>query len=149
MPRIKLPLPSKIDFEMCLTLRVSDMNYGGHMGNDSVLSLAHEARIRFLKKHNLLERDFYGYSLLMADSAVVYKKDIIVTGGWTSGDKTDKMHIITSSKVEVKSLKRAREYHGCETFRLKQKDILVIAGGYKEKSTEFVLLDNNMESQEG
>ena len=82
--------------------------------------------------------------------AVVYKKDIIVTGGWTSGSKkTDKMQIISSSKVEVKSLNRTRYRHGCTTFRVQQKDILVIAGGYKEKSTDFVLLDNNMEIQEG
>ena len=75
MPRIKLPLPSKIDFEMCLTLRVSDMNYGGHMGNDSVLTIVHEARVQFLQSLGLEERDFYGFSLLMADSAVVYKKE--------------------------------------------------------------------------
>ena len=75
MSRIKIPLPVRTDYQTNLELRVYDINYGGHMGNDSVLSLAHEARIRFLKKHNLLERDFYGYSLLMADSAVVYKKE--------------------------------------------------------------------------
>ena len=75
MPRIKLPLPSKIDFEMYLTLRVSDMNYGGHMGNDSVLTIVHEARVKFLQSLGLEERDFYGLSLLMADSAVVYKKE--------------------------------------------------------------------------
>ena len=75
MPRIKLPLPSKIHFEMCLTLRVGDMNYGGHMGNDSVLTIAHEARVQFLESLGLKERDFYGFSLLMADSAVVYKKE--------------------------------------------------------------------------
>lgn len=75
MPRIKLPLPSKIDFEMCLTLRVGDMNYGGHMGNDSVLTIVHEARVQFLQSLGLEERDFYGMSLLMADSAVVYKKE--------------------------------------------------------------------------
>ena len=75
MPRIKISLPERIDYQTNLKLRVYDMNYGGHMGNDSVLSLAHEARIRFLKQYNLLERDFYGYSLLMADSAVVYKKE--------------------------------------------------------------------------
>jgi acyl-CoA thioester hydrolase len=74
MSRIKLPLPTKIDFEMCLTLRVGDMNYGGHMGNDSVLTLAHEARVQFLSSLGLKEIDFYGFSLLMADSAVVYKK---------------------------------------------------------------------------
>ncbi|MAQ70323.1 MAG: thioesterase [Flavobacteriales bacterium] len=75
MPRIKLPLPSRIDFEMHLTLRVGDMNYGGHMGNDSVLTIAHEARVQFLQSLALEERNFYGVSLLMADSAVVYKKE--------------------------------------------------------------------------
>ncbi|MAZ58282.1 MAG: thioesterase [Flavobacteriales bacterium] len=75
MPRIKLPLPSKFDFKMCLALRVGDMNYGGHMGNDSVLTIAHEARVQFLQSLGLEERDFYGFSLLMADSAVVYKKE--------------------------------------------------------------------------
>ena len=75
MSRIRLPLPKKIDFEMHLTLRVNDMNYGGHMGNDSVLTIVHEARVQFLTSLGLTERDFYGFSLLMADSAVVYKKE--------------------------------------------------------------------------
>ena len=75
MSRIRLPLPTKIDFEMHLTLRVNDINYGGHMGNDSVLTIVHEARVQFLSSLGLKERDFYGSSLLMADSAVVYKKE--------------------------------------------------------------------------
>ena len=75
MSRIRLPLPKKIDFETYLTLRVSDMNYGGHMGNDSALTIVHEARVQFLNFLGLKERDFYGCSLLMADSAVVYKKE--------------------------------------------------------------------------
>jgi len=50
------------------------MNYGGHMGNDSVLTLVHEARVQFLSSLGLKEIDFYGFSLLMTDSAVVYKK---------------------------------------------------------------------------
>ena len=81
--------------------------------------------------------------------AVVYKKHIIVTGGWTSGGTLDKMSIITSSTVEEKSLNQERSEHGCTTFRLQNKEILVVAGGYKLKSTEFFLLDNNMESQNG
>ena len=74
MPRIKLCLPKKIDFETNLKLRIYDMNYGAHMGNDSVLSLVHESRVRFLRSLKLKERDFYGFGLLMADSAIVYKK---------------------------------------------------------------------------
>lgn len=75
MPRIKLPLPKRIDFQTTLELRIYDMNYGGHMGNDNVLSLAHEARVRFLESLSIKERDFYGCSLLMADSAIVYKNE--------------------------------------------------------------------------
>ena len=50
------------------------MNYGAHMGNDAILRIVHEARVQFLESLNLKEIDFYGFSLLMSDSAVVYKK---------------------------------------------------------------------------
>ena len=75
MPRIKLNLPDKFHFKTELSLRIYDMNYGAHMGNDSVLSIVHEARVRFLASLKLKEKDFYGHSLLMADSAIVYKKE--------------------------------------------------------------------------
>ena len=75
MPRIKLPIPKNIHFSTKVTLRIYDMNYGGHLGNDSVLSVIHEARVRFLRQINLEEKNFYGYSLLMADSAIVYRKE--------------------------------------------------------------------------
>ncbi len=75
MPRIKLNLPDKFHFNTELSLRIYDMNYGAHMGNDSVLSIVHEARVRFLASLKLKEKDFYGHSLLMADSAIVYKKE--------------------------------------------------------------------------
>tara|TARA_B100001250_G_C19731086_1_gene758532 strand:- start:664 stop:1080 length:417 start_codon:yes stop_codon:yes gene_type:complete len=75
MPRIKLKLPSKYHFKTTLKLRIYDLNYGAHMGNDSILSIVHEARVQFLYSLDLEERNFYGFSLLMADSAVVYKKE--------------------------------------------------------------------------
>ena len=75
MPRIKLKLPKEYHFQTKLKLRIYDLNYGAHMGNDSVLSIAHEARLQFLQSLNLSEKDFYGLSLLMADSAVVYKNE--------------------------------------------------------------------------
>ena len=75
MARIKLPLPNRVDFETNLSIRVYDLNYGAHLGNDNILSVAHEARVRFLNSLGLKERNFYGFGLLMADSAVVYKKE--------------------------------------------------------------------------
>ena len=75
MPRIKLPKPEKKHYSTKINLRIYDMNYGGHMGNDSVLSIAHEARVRFLNYLGVSEKNFYGSGLLMADSAIIYKKE--------------------------------------------------------------------------
>ena len=71
--KIRLKLPKEIHFETSLCIRVSDLNYGGHLGNDSVLSLTHEARVRFFSNLGVTERNFFDVGLIMADSAVVYK----------------------------------------------------------------------------
>ncbi len=71
--RVKLKIPDFFHFETLLTIRVSDLNYGGHLGNDSFLTLAHESRVQFFKSINMTERNFFGSSLIMADSIVIYK----------------------------------------------------------------------------
>jgi len=81
--RIKIPLPPEelknlnLDtlphFESQITLRISDMNYGNHLGNDSVLSLAHELRVQFLHKLDQNELSFFGAGIIMTDSAVQYR----------------------------------------------------------------------------
>ena len=93
MSRIRIIVPQKKHFSTSVSLRVYDMNYGNHLGNDSVLSIAHEVRIRFLNSLGLSEHNFYGYGLLMADSAVVYKKQGIY------GDKLEiRLSVIDLSK---------------------------------------------------
>lgn len=73
MPRIKINLPKKFYFKTEIPLRVSDINYGGHLGNDSVLSIFHEARIRFLNKYGYSEFDVEGVSIIMTDAVIHYK----------------------------------------------------------------------------
>ena len=75
MARVKLELPDHFDFATELTVRISDINYGGHLGNDAVLSLIHEGRIRFLKKHGYSELDIEGAGIIMADAVIVYKSE--------------------------------------------------------------------------
>ena len=53
MARIKLDLPERFPFSTELRVRITDVNYGGHMGNDSLLGLLHEARVRFLEHYAL------------------------------------------------------------------------------------------------
>ncbi|MEP0862012.1 MAG: thioesterase family protein [Ignavibacterium sp.] len=73
MPRIKIDLPEKFIFKTDIPLRISDINYGGHLGNDSVLSIFQEARIRFLNQFGYSEIDIDGSSIIMTDAAIQYK----------------------------------------------------------------------------
>ena len=73
MPRIKLTPMENYPFSVEIAVRTTDLNYGGHLGNDSLLALIHEARVAFLKKHGLSEKNFGGISLIIADTAIVYQ----------------------------------------------------------------------------
>lgn len=73
MGRIKLEMPSIFPFRTELTVRITDINYGGHLGNADVLALLHEARVRFLKSFGYSELDVEGYGTIMLDSVVIYK----------------------------------------------------------------------------
>jgi len=71
--RIKLEMPAIYNFRTELTVRITDINYGGHLGNSDVLALIHEARVRFLKSFGYSEVDVEGYGTIMLDSVVIYK----------------------------------------------------------------------------
>lgn len=75
MARIRLEIPEPPLFETVLPLRITDLNYGGHMGNDALLSLVHEARVRFLHHFGWSEKDMAGTGLIMRDCAIVYRAE--------------------------------------------------------------------------
>lgn len=75
MSRVKLILPKHIDYSTQIDIRISDINYGGHLGNDSVLSLVHEARIRLLRDKGFSEIDIDSIGIIMVDSIIVYSSE--------------------------------------------------------------------------
>lgn len=75
MPRIKIDIPASFHFTTEIPVRITDINYGGHLGNDSMLSIIHEARVRLLMEHGWTEFDAGGAGIIMTDSAIVYKSD--------------------------------------------------------------------------
>jgi len=75
MARVKIEIPDKFIFKTEIPIRISDINYGGHLGNDAVLSIAHEARLRFLKHNGFTELDVEGAGIIMTDAAVQYKAE--------------------------------------------------------------------------
>ncbi|HLK28964.1 MAG TPA: thioesterase family protein [Puia sp.] len=76
MARIKIDLPEQFSFLTEIPIRITDLNYGGHVGNDIVLSLIHEARVQFLKHAGYTELDFSGVGLIMSDVAIEFKNEI-------------------------------------------------------------------------
>jgi acyl-CoA thioester hydrolase len=76
MPRIKIDLPETFSFITSLAVRVTDLNYGNHVGNDKVLSFLHEARLRFLQSLGYSELNMEGVSMIMADAALVFKNEM-------------------------------------------------------------------------
>jgi acyl-CoA thioester hydrolase len=73
--RININTPEKIIFSCKIPLRIGDINYGGHLGNDAVLSIMHEARVQFLSSYGYKELDIEGVALIMSDCAISYKAE--------------------------------------------------------------------------
>ena len=76
MARIKLTLPSSFPFAATIPVRITDINYGGHVGNDAVLSILHEARMQFLRFFDYSELKIEGVSLIMSDVAIEFKAEL-------------------------------------------------------------------------
>ena len=76
MARIKVDLPEKFSYSTSLQIRITDLNYGGHVGNDKILSLMHEARVDYLNSLGYSELEFEGVSLIMSDAAIEFKSEL-------------------------------------------------------------------------
>jgi acyl-CoA thioesterase FadM len=76
MPRVKIELPPHFDFICKIPVRITDMNYGGHVGNDAILAIIHEARMQFLHHFGYTEMNFAGNGMIMADVAIEFKSEL-------------------------------------------------------------------------
>jgi acyl-CoA thioester hydrolase len=76
MARITIDLPTEFRFSTAISIRITDINYGGHVGNDTILSLVHEARMQFLNSAGYTEMNCGGTGLIMTDAAIEFKKEL-------------------------------------------------------------------------
>lgn len=77
MARIKIELPNTFSFQTSVKIRVTDINYGGHVGNDNILSIMHEGRLQYLKHLGFKsEIDIaQNIGLIVSDAALQYKAE--------------------------------------------------------------------------
>ncbi len=76
MDRVKIDIPESFHFSTKIPIRITDVNYGGHVGNDSFLALIQEARLQFFKHHGYSEMDIEGCSSIMVDAAIEFKAEL-------------------------------------------------------------------------
>lgn len=77
MARIEIELPEKFIFQTEIAVRVSDLNYGNHVGNDSILTLMQEARTLFYRSMGFESEVKLEGSIgqIVSDAAIVYKSE--------------------------------------------------------------------------
>lgn len=75
MARIKIDIPEKVIASFLIPVRIADINYGNHVGNDAFVSIIHEARVQWLKQYDYTELKIESIGLIMSDLALEFKNE--------------------------------------------------------------------------
>ncbi len=75
MARMQIDITGKKLSEHLIPVRITDINYGNHTGNDKIAGLIHEARVQCLQSFGLTELDIGDASLIMSDISIQFLKE--------------------------------------------------------------------------
>jgi acyl-CoA thioesterase FadM len=76
MARLKLHFPEdQYYYTTLLAVRVTDINAGNHLGNDSMISMISEARACFLFEYGVAETERDGTGIIVTDLATMYRAE--------------------------------------------------------------------------
>lgn len=142
MARIKIDLPANSLTKLTLAVRITDINYGNHLGNDALVGLLHEARVQWLTKLGYSELNIEGKSIIMSDLAVQYKNeafygqslDIELFSGETSSAGFELFYEISvTEENETKTIARAKT--GLVFFDYAERKITAMPEAFEKKLT--------------
>lgn len=133
MARLQLDLPEHFIYATNLTVRVNDLNYGAHVGNDSMLVLMQQARIEFYRANGFKDELSFEGSVgqVIADALVIYKAEAflgdVLTIQLAVADKSkygfDMLYLVTNQETG-KEVARAKT--GIVCFDYEKRKIAVI-----------------------
>jgi acyl-CoA thioester hydrolase len=75
MARVKIEIPEQFIASFIIPVRIADINYGNHVGNDAFVSIIHEARMQWLQQHGYTELNIEGIGLIMSDLSIEFKNE--------------------------------------------------------------------------
>lgn len=73
--RIKLDYTGPTLHATDIPIRITDLNYGNHLAHDRLVSILHEARVRFFGAFGFTEHDVDGRAILLVDLTVTYHRE--------------------------------------------------------------------------
>lgn len=75
MARVQLELPEQFFFSITQTVRMTDLNAAGHVGNDQMISLLSEARYRFFCHYGYDECSREDVGIIITDLVTAYRSE--------------------------------------------------------------------------
>ncbi|QSE97325.1 acyl-CoA thioesterase [Fulvivirga lutea] len=77
MSNNKIVPPSEFIHTASYTVAISDINYGGHVGNDKVLTIMQEARMQFFQHHGYKDEVSIenNVGIIVTNAAITYKSE--------------------------------------------------------------------------
>lgn len=137
MARIKIITPEKIIDTINIPVRIGDINYGNHLGNDSLVSIIHEARIKWLNKNGFSEMNIGGCGTIMNELAVNYLNEsfygdtliIQISIGEISTSSFELYYNINTLR-EHKELKIAKAKTGMVCYDYENKKIAAVPNAF-------------------
>ena len=136
MARIKIELPEQFTFSTKIPIRITDLNYGGHVGNDTVLSLIHEARVQYLKSFGYKELNVEGVSLIMSDAGIEYKAELFygdIVTAFVSANNFSRIGFDLFYKLVREEAIVAVAKTGMICYNYDSRKVVSIPAGVKEK----------------
>jgi acyl-CoA thioester hydrolase len=130
MARIKITLPQKDIASFIIPVRITDINYGNHVGNNAMVEIIHEARMQFLRRYNYTELDAGGTSLIMNELLVEFKNEafyndlpeVKIFAGEISKKSFELFYLITVQRSE-KQVIIAHAKTGMVCYNYKEKKV--------------------------
>lgn len=142
MARVKIDMPASFQFSCTIPVRIGDLNYGAHVGNDAIISILHESRMQYLAFIGGTELDLYGTAMIMGDLAVSYKGEsfygdqlnVEVTPAELSSVGFELIYRISTTR-EGKQIAIAEAKTGMVCFDYQQRKVARMPEALKEKLT--------------
>ncbi len=139
MARIRIELPEKCLATFNIPIRITDINYGNHVGNNALVEVIHEARMQFLRENNFTELDAAGTALIMSELLVEFKseafyKDILevkIFAGEISRVGFEIYYSVSTTRNN-QTILIANAKTGMVCFNYREKKVESIPGGLKK-----------------